>query len=149
MRDVPAAQRLLTVEIKSLLKKARTIAVVGCSPRSTRASHEIARYLQEQGYRVVPVNPYHDELLGEPCYLDLQSIPEDVEIDIVDIFRRPEFTHGVVLDAIERATQTGRKPVIWTQLGVHSREAQQAAEEAGLGYVANRCLLVEHGRLAA
>ena len=137
------------MEIKSLLEKARTIAVVGCSPRSTRASHKIARYLQEQGYRIVPVNPYHDELLGEPCYPDLQSIPEDVEIDIVDIFRRPDFTHGVVLDAIERATQTGRNPVIWTQLGVHSHEAQQAAEEAGLGYVANRCLLVEHGRLAA
>ena len=137
------------MEIKSLLENAKTIAVVGCSPRSTRASHEIARYLQEQGYRVVPVNPYHKELLGEPCFPDLQSIPDDVEIDIVDIFRRPEFTHGVVLDAIERAAKTGRKPVIWTQLGVHSREAQLAAEEAGLEYIANRCVLVEHGRVAA
>ena len=136
------------MEIKLLLENARTIAVVGCSPRSTRASHKIARYLQEQGYRVVPVNPYHKELLGEPCYPDLQSVPEDVEIDIVDIFRRPEFTHGVVLDAIERATQTGRKPVIWTQIGVHSQQAQLAAEEAGLGYVANRCVLVEHQRVA-
>lgn len=137
------------MEIKSLLENARTITVVGCSPRSARASHKIARYLQEQGYRVVPVNPYHEELLGEPCYPDLRSIPEDVEIDIVDIFRRPEFTHGVVLDAIERAAETGRKPVIWTQLGVHSRKAQLAAEEAGLGYFGNRCILVEHQRIEA
>jgi len=137
------------VEIKSLLENAHTIAVVGCSPRSTRASHKIARYLQEQGYRVVPVNPHHEELLGEPCYPDLLSVPEDVKIDIVDIFRRPEFTHGVVLDAIERATQTGRKLVIWTQIGVHSREAQRVAEGAGLEYIANRCVLVEHQQVAA
>ena len=136
------------MEIKSLLENAHTIAMVGCSPRSTRASHKIARYLQEQGYRVVPVNPHHEELLGEPCYPDLQSIPEGVKIDIVDIFRRPKFTHGVVLDAIERATQTGRKPVIWTQIGVHSGEAQLAAEEAGFDYVANRCVLVERQRFA-
>jgi len=135
------------VEFKSLLENARTIAVVGCSPRATRASHKIARFLQEQGYRVVPVNPYHEELLGEPCYPNLQSIPEDIEIDIVDIFRRPEFTHSVVLNSIERVMQTGRKPVIWTQIGVHSREAQLAAEEAGLDYIANRCVLVEHGRV--
>ena len=137
------------MEIKSILENAKTIAVVGCSPRSWRTSHRIARYLQDAGYRTLPVNPYHKELLGEPCYPDLQSIPDDVEIDIVDIFRRPEFTHRVVLDAIERAALTGHKPVIWTQLGVHSQEAQLTAEEAGFNYVANRCVLVEHGRIPA
>lgn len=137
------------MDIKSILENAKTIAVVGCSPRSSRTSHRIAQYLQERGYKIVPINPHHDELLGEPCYPNLDSIPDNVEIDIVDIFRRPQFTLEVVNDAILRSIRTGHKPVIWTQIGVHSQEAQRAAEEAGFEYVANRCTLVEHGRVAA
>lgn len=137
------------MDIKSILENAKTIAVVGCSPRASRTSHRIARYLQDAGYRIIPINPYHDELLGEPCYPDLNSIPDDVEVDIVDIFRRPQFTMDVVNDAIDRSNRTGRKHVIWTQIGVHSQEAELAAVEAGFEYVANRCLMVEHGRMAA
>ncbi|HLT45590.1 MAG TPA: CoA-binding protein [Rubricoccaceae bacterium] len=132
------------MEIKDVLQRARTIAVVGCSPRGFQTSHRIAQYLQRAGYRVVPVNPYHEEILGEACYPNLQAIPEDVEVDIVDVFRRAEFTPGVVEDAVARMEATGQRPTIWTQLGVHHPEAQRRAEAAGLPYVAGRCIMVDH-----
>ena len=138
-----------TVNLFSTLQSAQTIAVVGCSKRATRTSHKIGRYLQEAGYRVVPVNPYADELLGEACYPDVQSIPADVQVDVVNVFRQPQYTAGMVRDATERAEAQGTKPVVWTQLGVSSSEAQALADEAGLPYVKNRCIMVEHGRLAA
>ena len=137
----------LPVEIKDALQNARTIAVVGCSPRGFQTSHRIAVYLQRAGYRVVPVNPYHEEILGEPCYPDLPSIPEEVDVDIVNVFRRSEFTPGVVEDAVARMEQTGQRPLIWTQLGVHHPEAERLADEAGLPYVASRCIMVDHRML--
>ena len=135
------------MDLKTVLEDAQTIAIVGCSPRAFQTSHRIAQYLQAAGYRIVPVNPYHEEILGEPCYPELQAIPEDVALDIVNVFRRSEFTEGVVHDAAERAGQTGRYPVIWTQLGVHSPAAQEAAEAADLPYVASRCIMVDHRML--
>jgi predicted CoA-binding protein len=135
------------MQINAVLENARTVAVVGCSPRAFQTSHRIAQYLQRAGYRIVPVNPYHEEILGEPCYPDLQSIPEDVQIDIVNVFRRPEFTADVVQDAAARAEQTGQTPLIWTQIGVHSHAARAAAESAGLPYIANRCIMVDHRML--
>ncbi len=129
------------------LRSARTIAVVGCSPRSFQTSHRIARYIQNAGYQMVPVNPNHDEILGETAYPDLVSIPDDVEIDIVDVFRRPEFTADVVRDAADRAERTGQRPLIWTQIGVHSPEAERLAAEANLPYIANRCLMIDHAAL--
>ncbi|MFP4228160.1 MAG: CoA-binding protein, partial [Salinivenus sp.] len=114
-----------------------------------RTSHKIARYLQHRGYRIVPVNPNYDEVLGEPCYPDLPSVPSDVEIDVVDIFRAPQHTADMVRSAIERMKQTGQRPVIWTQLGVSSSEAEELAAEADLPYVRNRCLKVAYDRLLA
>ena len=137
-----------SLDLRSALSNARTIAVVGCSPRGFQTSHRIAQYIQNVGIRMVPVNPYHEEILGERCYPDVRSIPSDVEIDIVDIFRRSEFTEGVVDDVAARVEATGQRPVVWTQLGVHSDAAEQAAAEAGLPYVANRCLMVDHAALA-
>lgn len=134
-------------DIATVLRGARTIAVVGCSPRGFQTSHRIARYIQSAGFAMIPVNPNHDEILGEPAYPDLASIPDDVEVDIVDVFRRPEFTADVVRDAIARAERTGDRPVIWTQIGVHAPEAEQLAAEAGLPYVADRCLMVDHAAL--
>ena len=134
-------------ELRDSLSSARTVAIVGCSPRGFQTSHRIAQYLQDAGYTIVPVNPHHDEILGERAYPDLQSIPEDTEIDIVNVFRRSEHTAGVVRDAAERAAQTGCKPLVWTQLGVHSSEAEALAAEAGLPYVAERCIMVDHRRL--
>ena len=136
-----------SLDLRTTLETADTIAVVGCSATPTRTSHKIARYMQERGYRIVPVNPNYDEVLGEPCYPDLPNIPADIAIDIVDIFRRPEHTADMVRSAIKRTEQTGERPVIWTQLGVSSPEAKERAEEAGLPYVRNRCIKIEYDRL--
>ena len=120
---------------------------MGCSPRAFQTSHRIARYIQDAGYRMVPINPNHTEILGEPAYPDLISVPDDVRIDVVDVFRRPEFVADVVRDAADRAERTGESPVVWTQIGVHSDEAERLAEAAGLPYVRNRCLMVDHAAL--
>jgi uncharacterized protein len=136
------------MDIKTLLESARTIAVVGCSPRGFQVSHRIAQYMQDAGYDVIPVNPQHDEILGVKCYPDVASIPEDVQLDIVNVFRRPQFTREVVEDVAARVKATGQKPVIWTQVGVHSEEARQRAERFGLPYVANHCIMIDHARYA-
>lgn len=138
-----------TLDLRSVLQSAKTIAVVGCSATPTKMSHQIARYLQKRGYRIVPVNPNYDEVLGETCYPDLPSVPADIEIDVVDIFRRPKFTADMVRTAIERVEETGEAPVIWTQVGVSSPEAEELAAEAGLPYVRNRCMKIEYNRLLA
>lgn len=136
-------------DLKTVLETTEVIAVVGCSGQTMRTSHKIARYMQQRGYRVVPVNPNYDEVLGERCYPDLPSVPDDVEIDVVDIFRAPRHTADMVRTAIERTETTGRKPVIWTQLGVSSSEAEDLAADAGLPYVRNRCIKVAYDRLLA
>ena len=135
------------MDLKHILEAARTIAIVGCSPRVTRTSHRIGRYLQEAGYTIVPINPHHDRLLGEPCYPDLLHVPEDTHIDIVNVYRQPRFTEGVVQDTADRAERTGERPFVWTQLGVSSEPARSLAAEHDLPYLANRCIMVEHARL--
>lgn len=138
-----------TPDLQSVLETAETIAVVGCSATPTRTSHKTARYLQERGYRIVPVNPNYDAVLGETCYPDLPSVPADIEIDIVNIFRAPKHTADMVRSAIERVEQTGQRPVIWTQLGVSTPKAKELTEDAGLPYVRNRCVKIEYDRLLA
>ena len=134
-------------DFQDALRRARTIAVVGCSPRTFQTSHRIARYLQGVGYRIVPVNPHQAEILGEVAYPDLVSIPESCVVDIVNVFRRPEYTPGVAQDTADRAERTGQSPLIWTQLGVHHPDAERIAREAGLPYIANRCIMVDHAAL--
>jgi len=133
-------------DLTSVLSEARTIAVVGCSDDPTRTSYRIAQYMQEHGYRIIPVNPNLDTVLGETAYPDLPRVPGDVQVDIVNIFRAPKHTADMVRSAIERVEATGETPVIWTQLGVSSPEARSLAAEAGLPYVRNRCIKVEHAR---
>ena len=127
--------------MRAALEGARTVAVVGCSPDPGRPSNEIARYLQEQGYRVVPVNPNHGEILGERCYPSLSEVPSEVRIDIVDVFRGSEHVPGVAAQALERGV-----PFFWTQLGVSDEAAARRLEAAGFGVAMNRCMLVEHRR---
>lgn len=110
------------------LTNSKTIAVVGLSPRPERPSHYVAKYLQEQGYRVIPVNPQLDNVLGEKCYPNLKSIPESV--DMVDVFRRSSLVGPIVDEAIE----IGAK-YIWMQDGVIDEQAAERAESAGLGVV--------------
>jgi uncharacterized protein len=137
----------VTSRIDALLTDAKTIAVAGCSPRESRTSHRIARYLQRAGYRVIPVNPHRDEILGERCYPDVASIPADVQVDIVNVFRRPEHTLETVEDTVQRVEATRQHPAVWTQLGVSSPQAERRAREAGLDYVRERCIMVEHARI--
>ena len=127
--------------IPELLKTSRTIAVVGLSSKRFRPSHGVAEYMQRNGYRIIPVNPFEQTVLGEKCYPDLESIPEPV--DIVDIFRRAEF----VPEIVEAAITIGARAV-WMQEGVVHEEAAARARAAGLEVVMDRCILKDHRRIA-
>jgi len=127
---------------EEILDSSRVIAVVGLSSNSNRPSYRVARYLIEQGYRIIPVNPTAKEMLGQVCYPDLSSIP--VAVDVVDIFRRSKEVPSVV----EEAIRVGAK-AIWMQEGVINQEAAAQAENAGLMVVMDKCMLKEHRRLAA
>ncbi|HJS44281.1 MAG TPA: CoA-binding protein [Gemmatimonadales bacterium] len=131
-------------ELSALLGRARTIAVVGLSPKPDRPSHSVARYLQRAGYRIVPVNPGHDTVLGERSYPNLAVAARDHTIDIVDVFRRSEHAGGVVDDAIAIRPQ-----LIWLQQGVVDAAAAARAAAAGIPLVMDRCLAVEHSHLEA
>jgi uncharacterized protein len=124
--------------IRHLLQSER-IAVVGITDDPSRPSHYVSDYLISQGRDVIPVNPSHTEILGRKCYPSLKDVPG--EIDLVDVFRRPEFCADVVRDAIA----VGAKGV-WLQSGIISDEAQRLAKEAGILFVQNRCLMVELSR---
>jgi predicted CoA-binding protein len=126
-------------QITDLLKRVRTIAVVGISDSPLRSSHGVAAYLQSQGYRIIPVNPAIQEALGEKAYPTLQEIPADEQIDLVDIFRRSEHVPPVVEQAIQR-----KVPAVWMQETVFHDEAAQKAREAGMLVVMDRCILKEH-----
>ncbi len=125
---------------KEILLSTKTIASVGLSGNKEKISNEVGAYLQAQGYRVIPVNPTADEILGEKAYPDLASIPE--EIDVVQVFRRPEDVPPVVEEAIKVGAQ-----VVWMQLGIVNEEAAEAARAAGLQVVMDACMRAEHQRL--
>jgi uncharacterized protein len=127
-------------EMTRLFQESKTVAVVGLSDRPGRASRGVARFLQAQGFRVIPVNPNVTEVLGEKCYPRIEDIPG--EIDIVDIFRKSEFVVEAVTDAL-----TKKPRCIWMQEGVVNQEAAEMAEAAGIPVVMDRCILKELGRL--
>ena len=133
-------------ELRRLLD-ADTIAVVGCSTTEGKPAHDVPKYLQNHGYRIVPINPFADEILGERAYDSLAAVEETV--DLVDVFRPSEETPGVVEDVIARHEDRGDAGAVWLQLGIESDEAAAMAEEAGLQFVQDRCIKVEHGRLVA
>ncbi len=126
-----------TEAIRQLLQSARSIAIVGCSPKPHRDSHDIAKYLIDAGYEVIPVNPGQDEILGRKCWPDVASIPEPV--DIVNIFRRPEHVPPIVDAAI-----ASKAKAVWMQLGVGHAESAERAAEAGLDVVVEKCIKVAH-----
>jgi predicted CoA-binding protein len=128
--------------IAELLQRARTIAVVGLSCNPMRPSHGVTAYMQSHGYRIIPVNPQIEECLGEKAYASLLDIPQkDVpeKIDIVNIFRRPEFVEEIVDEAIKL-----KVPVIWMQEDVIHEMAAEKARQAGIFVVMDRCILKEH-----
>jgi predicted CoA-binding protein len=127
-------------ELRRILKTNHTIAVVGLSADWYRPSYFAAKYMQEHGFRIIPVNPKYDEILGEKCYPNLKAIPEPV--DIVDVFRKPEDCVPIAQDAVA----IGAK-VLWLQLGVVNEEAAHVAEAGGLEVVMDRCVKIEYARL--
>jgi uncharacterized protein len=125
--------------IKTILETCKTLAVVGLSSRPSRPSHGVSAYMQSHGYRIIPVNPNEDSVLGEKSYPALDDVP--VSFDAVVIFRRPEFVPEVVEGAIRKGAK-----VVWMQEGVQHEEAARRAREAGLEVIQNRCILKEHAR---
>jgi uncharacterized protein len=126
--------------IPELLRKSSTIAVVGLSGKRSRPSYGVSEYMQQNGYRIIPVNPEEKEILGQKCYKSLEEIPEHV--DIVNVFRRPKF----VPDVVESAIKIGA-PAVWLQEGVIHDEATARARDAGIFVVEDRCILKEHRKL--
>ena len=118
----------------------KTIAVVGCSPKPERPSHYVAQYLKDSGYRVIPVNPGHKELLGETCYARVEDIPGPV--DVVDVFRRPEAALEPILGAIAKKAKA-----VWLQDGVTHPEGEAMARKAGLLVVSDDCMMRRRMRL--
>jgi predicted CoA-binding protein len=127
----------LKMDIETILKSYKTIAVVGLSADPGKASHRVASYLKSAGYTIVPVRPDGDEILGEKVYHSLKDIP--FPVDIVDVFRRPE----TVMPIAREAVGIGAK-VFWLQQGITNEEAEKFCREAGLEVISDRCMLVEH-----
>jgi len=130
--DIPGLRRILA--------RSRTIAVVGLSANWYRPSYFAAKYLQDHGYRVIPVNPNYEQVLGERCYPSVSAIPEPV--DVVDGFRKPEEMVGLAREAVAR-----KAGVLWMQLGIRNEEATRIANDAGLDVVVDRCMKIEHARI--
>ena len=129
-------------ELRSILGDAKTIAVVGLSSNPARDSHSVAAFLQRRGYRIVPVNPNETEVLGERAYPSLLDVPEDLGIDVVDVFRRAEFTPDVARDAAERGAK-----VLWLQDQIVNDEAREIGEAAGMSVIMGVCIRRETNRL--
>lgn len=126
-------------EIEKVLKEAKTIAVVGLSSNPQKDSYHIAEYLIQQGYEIIPVNPNKEEILGRKCYPSLLAIPEEIKIDIVDIFRKPEDVPPVVEEAISRGAKA-----IWMQEGIVNNQAGKKALEKGLFVLMGKCIMKTH-----
>lgn len=126
--------------LRRILAECRTIAVVGLSANWYRPSFFAAKYIQEHGYRIIPVNPTYREILGEPCLPDLRSIGQPV--DMVDCFRRSEEMPALAREAVAIGAR-----VLWMQLGIENDEAAAIATDAGLDVVMNRCIKIEHARI--
>jgi predicted CoA-binding protein len=131
-------------DVRTMLTTTTTWAVVGCSPDPHRDSNRIAAMLMHRGFTVIPVNPREEEILGEPCYPTVADIPDDVVVDVVDVFRRSDQAGAHVDEAIARGGVTG----VWLQLGVVDEDAAQRARHAGLLVAMDRCPAIELPRLA-
>ena len=125
---------------ETIVKEAETVAVVGLSNDPEKYSHEVGRYLKEQGYRIIPVNPTEEEVIGERAYDTVDQIPE--RVDVVDVFLPPEKTSEIAEDAVRAGAKA-----LWLQEGIENAEARRIAEEGGLAYVEDRCMRKTHESL--
>ncbi len=128
-------------EIRAILEEVKTIAIIGLSPDSEKDSHKVAQYLQNAGYKIVPVYPKEETILGEKVYRSLRDIP--FSVDMVDVFRKPDVLKTVAEESISR----GDVKVLWSQKGIVNNEAAELAQNAGMKVVQNHCSMVEHRRL--
>ncbi len=130
-------------EIKAIFDETKVIAILGCSPKPEKDSNMVAVYLQKAGFRIIPIYPKEDTILGEKVYRSLSDIPSDIDIDMVDIFRKPDVIASVVDEAILR----GGIKTIWTQLGLVHNIAAKTAQNAGMNVVQSHCTKIEHANL--
>jgi len=128
-------------KIKNILENAKTVAVVGLSPKPERASYGVAKYLQSRGYTIIPVNPVYEEVMDLKSYPSLLDIPGNIKIDIVDVFRKPEDTPPIAREAIKI-----KASCLWLQLGIASEESQKIASDAGIDYIQDKCMKIEYQR---
>ncbi len=136
-------------EIEEILTKYKIIAVVGLSREPSKDSYGVSEYLKKHGFRIIPVNPFADEILGEKSYKSLLDIPPEIQktIEIVDIFRRAEDVPPIVAQAVNLKQKFDKPYVVWMQLGIVNEEAAETARKAGLTVVMDKCMMVEHRRL--
>jgi len=136
-------------DIKFILSRSKTIAVVGLSRNPMKDSNRVASYLQSQGYRIIPVNPSADNILGENCYNTLLDIPEQLfsSIDIVDIFRPSEDVSDIVDQVMEMKKKLNKPDTIWMQLGITDEDAAKRARQVGIFVVMNRCIMISHKQM--
>lgn len=137
-------------EVERVLRQYSTVAVVGLSRNPEKASFEVAEYLQRHGYRIIPVNPTADSILGLRAYKNLMDMPEETQktLEMVDIFRPSEDVPQIVEQAMELRRKHGKPHVVWMQLGIINKEAAEKAQKAGLTVVMNKCMKVEHSKLS-
>jgi uncharacterized protein len=136
-------------QIREIIEKYKVIVVVGLSKDPEKVSYKVSAYLQHHGYRIIPVNPFADEVLGEKCYKTVLDIPVEIQrtIEVIDVFRKSEDVPLIIEQAIEVKTRVGRPFVVWMQLGIVNEQAAEAARRAGLVVVMDKCLMTEHYRL--
>jgi predicted CoA-binding protein len=145
----PEEEALSQNEIKGILTNYKTVAVVGLSREPGKDSHRVSAYLKQHGFHIIPVNPFTDEILGEKSYKSLLDIPPEIQktIEIVDVFRPSNDVPPIVEQTIKLKAVYGKPNVLWMQLGIVNEQAAEAARQAGLIVVMNRCMMIEHKRL--
>jgi predicted CoA-binding protein len=135
-------------EVREILTRYKIVAVVGLSREVGKDSHRVSAYLKKNGFRIIPVNPFADEILGEKSYKSLLDVPPEIQktIEIVDVFRPSKDVPLIVEQAIKLKAMYGKPHVIWMQLGIVNEQAAEAAEKAGLIVVMDKCMIIEHKR---
>ncbi|MBN2157617.1 MAG: CoA-binding protein [Candidatus Lokiarchaeota archaeon] len=133
---------VLRQEVINIIKQSKTIAVVGMSTNPEKDAHQVPKYLKEVGYKIIPVNPNADEILGEKSYASLEEIP--VKVDIVDIFRPSDETPSIVESAVKLNPQ-----LIWLQLRISHKQSKRIAEDHGIPIVMDKCMMIEHKKIKA
>jgi predicted CoA-binding protein len=133
-------------EIKEILTKYKTIAVIGLSRERDKDSHRVSEYLKKHGFHIIPVNPFADEILGEKSYKNLLDIPPEIQktVEVVDIFRPSKDVPLIVEQAIKLKAMFGKPYVVWMQLGIVNEQAVEMAKKAGLTVVMDKCMMIEH-----